>query len=93
MSQAWPSSLITGIFTGTLVWNEETSWISWQRTNDSYLCHLCWLPVERRGDSFAYQGTTAVIGTRQGVVTILDFSDVITMLKGLDQAPSHEVTQ
>jgi hypothetical protein len=69
-------------FTETLVWDEMTGWISWQHSNNSSLLHLCWLPMERRGSTFAFQGTTAVIGARQGIITILDFSNVIATLKG-----------
>jgi hypothetical protein len=85
-----PISLITALshtHVNTLVWNHETGWISWERLDGSCPLHLCWLPVERRGESFACYNTTVAIGARQGAVTILDFSDIISMLKGLDQAP------
>jgi hypothetical protein len=71
----------------TFVWDEATGWISWQTSDDTLLLPLCWIPVERRGDAFAGHGTTAVIGARQGIITILDFSDVISMLGNADQAP------
>jgi WD40 repeat protein len=71
-------------YTEALVWNEETGWISWQKSNATPPECLCWLPVERRGWSFAWHGATAVIGARRGTVTILDFSDVIAMLRGLE---------
>jgi WD40 repeat protein len=73
-----------------LVWEGKTGWISWRSSNGSCL-PLCWMPVERRGYTFACRGTTAVIGARTGVVTILDFSDVIATLGIADRAlpPSH----
>jgi hypothetical protein len=71
----------------TFVWDEATGWISWQTSQSALPLPLCWIPVERRGYIFASQGTTAVIGTRQGVITILDFSDVIAMLRDADQVP------
>jgi WD40 repeat protein len=72
--------------TETLVWDEQTGWISWRISDGTRLLPLCWIPVERRGLVFARHGTTAVVGARQGIVTILDFSDVIAMLKNADQA-------
>jgi WD40 repeat protein len=68
--------------TGTLVWNEESGWISWQRSR-THSVRLCWLPHERRGYSFASHDMTAAIGARHGAVTILTFSDVIAMLDTL----------
>jgi WD40 repeat protein len=65
--------------TGTLVWNEESGWISWQRSR-THSVRLCWLPHERRGYSFASHDMTAAIGARHGAVTILTFSEVIAML-------------
>jgi hypothetical protein len=70
--------------TEPLVWDEETGWISWQISECTPPLPLCWMPVERRGSSFARHGATAVIGARHGIVTILDFSDVIAMLKDAD---------
>jgi hypothetical protein len=66
--------------TEALVWNEKTGWISWQRF-DLRLVRLCWLPHERRGKPFVFHNMTAVIGAQHGAVTILDFSEVIRMLK------------
>jgi hypothetical protein len=62
-----------------LVWEERTGWISWQSSNGDCL-PLCWMPVERRGPSFACRGITAVIGARRGVLTILDFADIVDTL-------------
>jgi hypothetical protein len=45
---------------------------------------LCWVPLERRGDAFAWHGTTAAIGGQKGDVSILDFTDVIATLQGLE---------
>jgi hypothetical protein len=73
--------------TETSVWDEATGWIFWQTSDGSLLLPLCWIPVERRGYVFACHGTTAVIGARQGIITILDFSDIIAMLGNADQAP------
>jgi hypothetical protein len=71
----------------TFVWDEATGWISWQTSQNALPLPLCWIPVERRGRKFASHGTTAVIGAHQGIITILDFSDVIAMLENADQAP------
>jgi hypothetical protein len=68
-----------------LAWNEEAGWISWRCSNDSCAWNLCWLPAERRGELFGYRGTTAIIGARQGAVTILHLSDAITIQKALIQ--------
>jgi hypothetical protein len=67
----------------TLVWNEESGWISYQRS-DTRLVPLCWLPHERRGEPFASHNLTAAIGGPEGAVTILDFSEFIAMLDLLD---------
>jgi hypothetical protein len=48
---------------------------------------------ERRGDTFACCGTIAVIGASTGVVTILDFSDVLATLGIADQALSHSLAE
>jgi hypothetical protein len=71
----------------TFVWDETTGWISWQTSDDIFPRPLCWIPVERRGEAFACHGTTAVIGAEQGIITILDFSDVIAILRNTDQVP------
>jgi hypothetical protein len=73
--------------TGTLVWNGSTGWISWQISDGTRPLPLCWMPVERRGHLFARHGTTAVVGTDKGIVTILEFSDVIAMLANAVHAP------
>jgi hypothetical protein len=65
--------------TEALVWNKESGWISWQRS-ELRSVRLCWLPHERRGEPFASHDMTAVIGALNGTVTILDFSEVIAML-------------
>jgi hypothetical protein len=70
----------------TLLWDMETGWISWQVSDGTHALPLCWMPAERRGNLFAHHGTTAVIGALQGIITILDFSDVIAMLGNADQA-------
>jgi hypothetical protein len=70
----------------TFVWDEATGWISWQSSHDTLPLPLCWIPVERRGRPFACHDTTVVIGTEQGIITILDFSDVLAMLGNADQA-------
>jgi hypothetical protein len=72
--------------TETLVWDGQTGWISWRISDGTRLLPLCWIPVERRGYAFARHGTTAVFGATHGIVTILDFSDVIAMMKNADQA-------
>jgi WD40 repeat protein len=86
--QAHTSPITHGLHTRTepLIWDERTGWISWRISDGTRPLPLCWIPVERRGHEFACHGTTAVIGARQGIVTILDFSDVIAMLKNADQA-------
>jgi hypothetical protein len=71
----------------TFVWDETTGWISWQTSQSALPLPLCWIPVERRGYAFACHGTTIVIGARRGIITILDFSDVIAMLENMKQAP------
>jgi hypothetical protein len=84
-----PIPLITSpslTITEAILWNNETGWISYQHSDGSRLWDLCWLPTERRGELFTRHGTTVAIGTRRGLVTILDFSDVVAMLKGLDQS-------
>jgi hypothetical protein len=73
--------------TETLVWEEATGWISWQTSDGTLPLPLCWIPVERRGYAFACHGTTVVLGARRGIITILDFSDVIAMLGDANQAP------
>jgi hypothetical protein len=73
--------------TETLLWDETTGWISWQTSQSAFPLPLCWIPVERRGCEFESHGTTIVIGAYQGIITILDFSDVIAMLGNADQAP------
>jgi hypothetical protein len=72
-------------YTEALLWNEDTDWNSWRTSNATCQLHFCWLSVERREKTFKWHSTTAVIGTRQGTVTILDFSDIIAMFKDLDQ--------
>jgi hypothetical protein len=68
------------------VWDKNTGWVSWRRSDGAHLVSLCWLPVERRGKLFTWHHTKAAVASQEGVVTILDFSDVIAMLKGLDNA-------
>jgi hypothetical protein len=82
-----PITHVSHTCTETLVWDEQTGWISWQISDGTLPLPLCWIPVERRGRVFACQGSTAVIGATQGIITILDFSDVIAMLRIADQAP------
>jgi hypothetical protein len=65
----------------SLLWDKETGWIFWRRSNGTRPVRLCWLPLELRGDSFAWHDTTTAIGAHQGAVTIMDFSDIIAMLK------------
>jgi hypothetical protein len=72
--------------TETFVWDQATGWISWHTSNGTLPLPLCWIPVERRGRTFACHGTTVVIAAEQGIITILDFSDVIAMLGNTDQA-------
>jgi WD40 repeat protein len=71
--------------TEALVWNEASGWISWQCSNLRSV-RLCWLPQECRGKPFACHNMTVVIGAQSGALTILDFSEVIAMLKSVDQA-------
>jgi hypothetical protein len=70
----------------TFLWDEPTGWISWQTSDATLPLPLCWIPLERRGRLFAYHGTTVVIGAELGIITILDFSDVIAMLGNADTA-------
>jgi WD40 repeat protein len=74
--------------TEAFVWDQANGWISWGPSDGTLLLPLCWIPVERRGDAFACHGTKVVLGARGGIITILDFSDVISMLGNADQAPS-----
>jgi hypothetical protein len=69
-------------FNESLVWSEESGWISWQRSDLSSI-RLCWLPHERRGRKFASHNKTAAIAAKCGTVTltILDFSEVIAMIE------------
>jgi hypothetical protein len=71
----------------TFVWDEATGWISWQTPDRIHSLPLCWIPIERRGRAFAYHGTTVVMGAKLGIITILDFSDVIAMLGNTDSGP------
>jgi hypothetical protein len=64
----------------TFVWDEATGWISWKTPDGVHPLPLCWIPVERRGSTFACHGTTVVLGAAGGIVTILDFADVIATL-------------
>jgi hypothetical protein len=73
--------------TETLVWDHTTGWISGQTSHGTPPLPLCWIPVERRGEEFACHGTTVVLGAYRGIITILDFSDVIAMLSNANQAP------
>jgi hypothetical protein len=82
-----PITHVSRTRTKSLVWNAETGWISWQIPERNRPLPLCWMPVERRGYKFTCFGTTAVLGARQGTLTILDFSDVIAMIGDADQAP------
>jgi hypothetical protein len=86
--QSYPSQIAQSsqIHAEVLVWDDNTGWISWQYSNGSCL-PLCWMPVERRGLTFVCRGTSAVLGARQGTLTILDFSNVIAMFGDADQAP------
>jgi WD40 repeat protein len=43
---------------------------------------LCWLPLERRGE-FAYSGTKVCVGGEDGTITILDFSHVDILQRGV----------
>jgi WD40 repeat protein len=52
---------------------DSHGWIScssrggaWQR--------VCWIPIQRRGDTFEYSGEIVCIGASTGAITILDFS-------------------
>jgi hypothetical protein len=85
--------LMTGISyisTETLVWDGRSGWISWRRA-DTRSIELCWLPHDLRGDAFASHEMSAVFGARQGAVTILDFSEVIAMLKSWSHRRAREV--
>jgi WD40 repeat protein len=89
MSVESPISRSPHTSTETLVWSEKSHWISWRRSEGACPVRLCWLPPERRGESFTWHDTMAIIGARQGIVTVLDFSDVIAMLKGVDQVSQY----
>jgi hypothetical protein len=78
-----PTIDFRAINTEALMFNKETGWISWQRSDGACPVRLCWLPRVRRGESFAWFDTTAVIGSRHGAVTILDLSDVMSGLRRL----------
>jgi WD40 repeat protein len=45
--------------------------------------HLCWLPVERRGNMAVLRGRKAFLGGVGGTLTILDCTDAINRLAGL----------
>jgi hypothetical protein len=72
--------------TETFVWDHATGWIFWQTSDGTPPLPLCWIPVERRGHTFACHGTTVVLGAVQGIITILDFEDVIADLSNANQA-------
>jgi WD40 repeat protein len=56
----------------------ETGWIS--RTDfQGVPRRLCWLPKERRGRRIVAWGQKVCIGATSGVVTILDFSNVVSL--------------
>jgi hypothetical protein len=84
---ASPTTHASHTRTETLVWDEATGWISWRTSQSVLPLPLCWIPVERRGEESASYGNTIVIGARGGIITILDFSDVIAILGNADQAP------
>jgi hypothetical protein len=61
-------------------WNEETGWLIWRNTSGRDI-RLCWLSTERRGPTFSVHKHTVFIGTKTGVVTILDLTGTIRLLK------------
>jgi hypothetical protein len=75
-----PITDLSSIPLETFVWNSDSGWISWQRSHLTSPVLLCWLPLERRGYNFECHGTTFIIGAQTGIITILDFSEVIAML-------------
>jgi WD40 repeat protein len=56
----------------------ETGWISCMDL-PGVPKRLCWLPKERRGRQIAAWGEKVCIGTPSGMVTILDFSNVVSL--------------
>jgi WD40 repeat protein len=67
-----------------LTWDLMTGWLSCvsnPETEDP--THLCWLPVDRRGDVVVLRGWEAFLGGAGGTLTILDCTDAINRLVGL----------
>jgi hypothetical protein len=61
-------------------WNRDTGWISCRSARKGASVRLCWLPPNRRGKTFAHNGSHVFVGAVQGAVTIIDLCDVLGML-------------
>jgi WD40 repeat protein len=55
--------------------DKTTGWLSRISSSGTHQ-RLCWLPKQYRGGKIAFHGQTVCIGTENGAITILDFSDV-----------------
>jgi WD40 repeat protein len=57
-------------------------WVSWAGRHGEPRLPLCWLPVDRRGPS-AWRGNKVIVFGRQGITTVLDFTDTMSALKAI----------
>jgi hypothetical protein len=69
-------------FTSDIAWDHETGWLIWRHATGREIS-LCWLPTERRGSTFSVRDYTVAIGTNTGIVTILDLTGTIALLRKL----------
>jgi hypothetical protein len=72
-------------------WNEQTGWLIWRNTLGREI-HLCWLPTERRGRRFSVHDSTVAIGTKTGIVSILDMTGTIALLRSLGVIDQDDIS-
>lgn len=61
-----------------ICWDFRTGWISWQDPSHDANVRLSWIPPELRSQAYATTGTVVALArVIEGVLTILDFADVV----------------
>jgi WD40 repeat protein len=65
----------------SLTWEVKSGWVLLNTHYGASTTRLCWLPPSRRGSLYAACGHAIIIGTKAGVITILDFSATLKLLK------------